>query len=76
VATGVPTVADIVGRLRRSGRRVFIASYLLAPGVFHTKLGQCGAHAVTAPLGAHPDLVALLAHRFSAPVGLRWTSCH
>ena len=40
VATGVPTVADIVRRLRRSGRRVFIASYLLAPGVFHTKLGQ------------------------------------
>ena len=76
VATGVPTVADIVGRLRRSGRRVFIASYLLAPGVFHTKLGQCGAHAVTEPLGAHPDLVALLAHRFTAPVGLRWTPCH
>ncbi|WP_445170196.1 sirohydrochlorin chelatase [Mycolicibacterium sp. Dal123E01] len=71
VATGVPTVADIVGRLRRSGRRVFIASYLLAPGVFHTKLGGCGAHAVTAPLGAHPDLVALLAHRFTAPVGIR-----
>ena len=76
VATGVPTVADIVGRLRRTGRRVFIASYLLAPGVFHTKLGQCGAHAVTEPLGAHPDLVALLAHRFTAPVGLRWTPCH
>jgi sirohydrochlorin ferrochelatase len=76
VATGAPTVADIVGRINGSGRRVFIASYLLAPGVFHTKLGQCGAHAVTEPLGAHPDLVALLAHRFTAPVGLRWTACH
>jgi sirohydrochlorin ferrochelatase len=73
VATGAPTVADIVGRLRGSGRRVFIASYLLAPGVFHTKLGRCGAHAVTAPLGAHPELVALLARRFRAPVGLGWT---
>lgn len=69
VATGAPTVADVVGRLRRSRRRVFIASYLLAPGVFHTKLGQCGAHAVTEPLGAHPDLVALLAQRFTAPAG-------
>jgi sirohydrochlorin ferrochelatase len=69
VATGVPTVADIVHRLRKSGRRVFIASYLLAPGVFHTKLGQCGAHAVTEPLGAHPDLVALLAQRFLTAVG-------
>ncbi|MBB3606759.1 sirohydrochlorin ferrochelatase [Mycolicibacterium sp. BK556] len=68
VATGVPTVADLVARIRTAGRRVFIASYLLAPGVFHTKLGQCGAHAVTAPLGAHPDLVALLAQRFAAPV--------
>ncbi|BBY67429.1 sirohydrochlorin chelatase [Mycolicibacterium helvum] len=76
VATGAPSVADIVRRLRRSGRRVFIASYLLAPGVFHTKLGQCGAYAVTEPLGAHPDLVALLAHRFRAPVGLGWSSCH
>ncbi|WP_179474956.1 sirohydrochlorin chelatase [Mycolicibacterium vinylchloridicum] len=66
VATGAPTVADIVGRLATAGRRVFIASYLLAPGVFHTKLGRCGAHAVTEPLGAHPDLVALLAHRFMA----------
>jgi sirohydrochlorin ferrochelatase len=76
VATGAPTVADVVHRLRRSGRRVFIASYLLAPGVFHTKLGRCGAHAVTEPLGAHPDLVALLARRFTSPVGLRWTPCH
>jgi sirohydrochlorin ferrochelatase len=76
VATGVPTVSDLVHRLRRSGRRVFIASYLLAPGVFHTKLGRCGAHAVTEPLGAHPDLVALLARRFTAPAGLRWTPCH
>lgn len=67
VATGAPTVADLVGRLRRAGRRVFIASYLLAPGVFHTKLTRCGAHGVTEPLGAHPELVALLAERF-API--------
>ncbi len=76
VATGAPGVADLVAHINRAGRRVFIASYLLAPGVFHTKLGQCGAHAVTEPLGAHPDLVALLAHRFTAPVGLPWTPCH
>ncbi len=67
VATGAPTVADLVGRIKRSGRRVFVASYLLAPGVFHTRLARCGANAVTAPLGAHPDLVALLAQRF-API--------
>ncbi len=70
VATGVPTVADIVSRLRKSGRRVFIASYLLAPGVFHTKLAGCGAQAVTEPLGAHPEIVALLARRFTAHIGI------
>ncbi|QEN14552.1 sirohydrochlorin chelatase [Mycolicibacterium sp. ELW1] len=65
VATGVPTVADLVGRIRAAGRRVFVASYLLAPGVFHTRLAGCGAHGVTDPLGAHPELVALLARRFA-----------
>lgn len=69
VATGAPVVADVVDRLRRSGhRRVFIASYLLAPGVFHSKLHSCGATAVADPLGAHPAVVSLLAGRFTAPV--------
>lgn len=65
VATGTPTVADAVATLTRSGRRVFVASYLLAPGVFHTRLLDCGAHAVTAPLGADRRLVDLLADRFT-----------
>ncbi|BBX07685.1 sirohydrochlorin chelatase [Mycolicibacterium aichiense] len=65
VATGAPTVADLVARIRAAGRRVFIASYLLAGGVFHTRLAGCGAHGVTDPLGAHPELVALLARRFA-----------
>lgn len=65
VATGAPTVADIVADLKRPGdRRVFVASYLLAPGYFHQKLVQCGADVVSEPLGAHPELVALLARRF------------
>ena len=67
VATGAPVVADVVDRLRRSGhRRVFIASYLLAPGVFHSKLHNCGATAVADPLGAHTEVVRLLAGRFTA----------
>lgn len=64
-ATGVPAAADLVGRLCRSGGRVFVASHLLAPGVFHARLRGCGAHGVAEPLGAHPDLVALLARRFT-----------
>lgn len=69
VATGAPVVADVVDRLRRSGhRRVFIASYLVAPGVFHSKLHNCGATAVADPLGAHTEVVRLLAGRFTAPM--------
>lgn len=65
VATGEPRVSDVVSGLRRHGARVFVASYLLAPGVFHARLLDCGADAVAAPLGAHPMLVDLLAARFT-----------
>ncbi|MCI4676029.1 sirohydrochlorin chelatase [Candidatus Mycolicibacterium alkanivorans] len=65
VATGALKVCDVVGALKRSGRRVVVASHLLAPGIFHNRLGDCGADAVTRPLGADPRLVALLADRFA-----------
>lgn len=73
VATGAPKVADVVAALKRAGRRVVVASYLLAPGVFHNRLSECGADAVSRPLGADRRIVALLAHRF-ADVGS--VSCH
>jgi sirohydrochlorin ferrochelatase len=64
-ATGEPTVADAVARLRRRGaRRVVVASYLLAEGLFQDRLRDSGADAVTDPLGAHPALVRLIASRF------------
>ena len=66
VATGAPRVADVVRRLRGVGhRRVFIASYLLAPGLFHDRLHRCGATAVTPPLGVHDAVVDLVANRFA-----------
>ncbi|QBJ95284.1 sirohydrochlorin chelatase [Rhodococcus sp. ABRD24] len=65
VATGSPTVSEAVDRLRADGaRRVFIASYLLAPGLFHTRLEQAGSDGVAAPLGVHPAVVDLVAARF------------
>jgi sirohydrochlorin ferrochelatase len=67
VATGAPRVGDVVRVLRAAGnRRVFIASYLLAPGLFHTRLHECGATAVADPLGVHPDIVELVAARYLA----------
>ena len=65
VATGVPRVRDVVRVIRAAGRRVFIAPYLLAPGLFHDRLQDCGAFAVAAPLGAHADVVDLLTARFT-----------
>lgn len=66
VATGAPRVSDVVAQLRSVGRRrVFVASYLLAPGLFHDRLADCGATAVAAPLGLHPGVVDLLVKKFA-----------
>lgn len=69
VATGVPRVPDVVARVRaETGRRVFVASYLLAHGLFHTRLADARADGVAEPLGVHPDLVQLLVARYRAGV--------
>ena len=60
VATGTPKVADIVERLRAGGaQRVFIASYLLAHGLFHQRLADAGADGVAEPLGGAPERALL-----------------
>lgn len=64
-ATGEPSVADAVTRLRRAGaRRVVVATYLLADGLFADRLRNSGADAVADPLGTHPALARLIANRF------------
>lgn len=67
---GEPTVCDAVARLRRAGaRRVVVASYLLADGLFQDRLRASGADIVTEPLGLHPGIARLIAARFRrAPV--------
>lgn len=64
-ATGEPSVADAVAQLRcRGARRVVVASYLLADGLFQDRLRDSGADTVTEPLGLHPATVRLIASRF------------
>jgi len=64
-ATGEPRVADAVATMRaRGARRVVVASYLLADGLFQDRLHQSGADVVTAPLVAHPGVARLIARRF------------
>ncbi|MCF8603352.1 sirohydrochlorin chelatase [Gordonia sp. HY442] len=52
-----PAVSDAVARLRRRHARVSVASHLLAPGLFQTRLEHSGADVVAAPLGLHPLIV-------------------
>lgn len=64
-ATGEPLIADAVAALRdRGARRVAIASYLLADGLFQERLRSAGADLVTEPLGSHAGIVRLIADRF------------
>jgi sirohydrochlorin ferrochelatase len=58
LATGSPKVAPLVAGLRAAGEcRIAVASWLLAPGLFHRKLATAQADVVAAPLGAHPAVV-------------------
>ena len=74
----VPEVAGVVADLRRRGaKRVAIAAYLLADGVFYRTLHRAGADAVTPPLCLDPAVAALVLRRYescalltSAPAGL------
>jgi sirohydrochlorin ferrochelatase len=64
-SAGEPSVEDAVARLRKETRGpVAIASYLLAPGLFHDRLAKSGADWVTAPLGDHPAVAALIIDRY------------
>lgn len=64
-AAGRPTVGEAVASLRaRTGGPVAVASYLLAPGHFQDRLRESNADWVTAPLGAHPAMAALVIDRY------------
>jgi sirohydrochlorin ferrochelatase len=54
-----------VAALRDEGAdRVAVASWLLAPGQFQSRLDECGADVVGGPIAAHPAVVGLIARRY------------
>jgi sirohydrochlorin ferrochelatase len=64
-----PTPAEAVADLLRGGaERVVVASYLLAPGLFADRIREssldAGAAAVSAPLGAAPEVADVLLDRY------------
>ena len=64
-AGGDAQVADVVADLRRRGaRRVAIAAYLLADGLFYRTLHRAGADAVTPPLCLDPAVADLVLRRY------------
>jgi sirohydrochlorin ferrochelatase len=70
-ATARPTVADAVTCARGRGRRVAVASWLLAPGLFQRKLVDAGAGVVAEPLGVHPSVVDLVVRRYHQALARR-----
>jgi sirohydrochlorin ferrochelatase len=66
-AMGGPRVHEAVAQLRAEGaRRVAVASWLLAPGLFQRQLGQSGADVVAEPLADHDAVLELIAQRYDA----------
>lgn len=64
-AAGRPGVTEAVADLRaRTGGPVAVATYLLAPGHFYDQLRESGADWVTAPLGDHPAIAAVVIDRY------------
>jgi sirohydrochlorin ferrochelatase len=69
-AAAAPSPADAVATLRRAGaRRVVVATYLLAPGFFADRIATsslaAGAVAVSAALGAAPEVAELVLRRYT-----------
>ena len=62
-----PRVPDVVAEFRRQGaRRVVIAAYLLADGLFYRSLRKAGADAITPPLCLDPTVTDLVLRRFDS----------
>jgi len=72
VAMGGPRVPEVVTRLRAGGsRRVAVASWLLAPGLFQRALVESGADVVADPLATHEAVVGLGVARYAAALADR-----
>lgn len=60
-----PSAREVLTDLHACGaHRVAVASYLLAPGFFHSRAIGLGASLTTAPLGVHPRMVDAVVDRY------------
>jgi sirohydrochlorin ferrochelatase len=63
-----PRVGDAASALAAEGRRVAVASYVMAPGFFYDRLREVPADLHTAPLLPHPAIVDLVLRRYDEAV--------
>ncbi|GAA2697431.1 sirohydrochlorin chelatase [Actinosynnema pretiosum subsp. pretiosum] len=77
-ATASPRIGDVVAEVAAgaggSGGRVAVASWLLAPGVFHRGMRECGAEVVSEPIGAHERVVEAVLLRYYQGRCSRWAA--
>jgi sirohydrochlorin ferrochelatase len=66
-----PSPAEAVRALSSEGGPVVVATYLLAPGYFSDKIATtAGAAAISAPLGAAPEVADVVAQRYLQAISL------
>jgi sirohydrochlorin ferrochelatase len=63
-----PRVGDAASALAAKGRRVAVASYVMAPGFFYDRLREIRADLHTPPLLPHPAIVDLVLSRYDEAV--------
>jgi sirohydrochlorin ferrochelatase len=63
-----PRVGDAASALAAAGRRVAVASYVMAPGFFYDRLREVRADLHSAPLLPHPAIVELVLRRYDEAV--------
>ncbi|HEY5835985.1 MAG TPA: sirohydrochlorin chelatase [Streptomyces sp.] len=69
-SAAAPTVPEAVAALAARGlRRVAVASYFTAPGLFATQAASAAPWIVAAPLGAHEAMARLVLHRYDEAAG-------
>ena len=66
VAGAAPKLSEVVAAQQG---RVAVASWLLAPGLFHTRARESGADVVAAPIGDHPLVAAEVLARYRVDSG-------
>lgn len=69
-----PAVSEVVASARRASRRVAVASFLLADGLFQRRLATSGADVVATPLGLHPRVIDLACQRARSVARLSQTA--